>query len=199
MLNGHLKSACRGETHVIGTIGRRLLGISLLAVVAGCSQTEKSADLGVSSGEKQQAASQQPAVIQGACPQVFLREGTAIHRAYAKGAKDDPQKVLYQATLAATTRQCVQTADSLKITVMVQGRIVSGPAGSPGAVNLPIRVAASDGEKTLYSNLSKFSVTIPPEGTAQYVFTDANVVIPGGAGSYAKVYVGFDEGPYGTN
>lgn len=200
MLNGHLKSECRGETHVIGTTGRRLLGISLLAVVAGCSQTEKSTDLGVSSGEgQQQAASQQAAVIQGACPQVFLREGTSIHRAYAKGAKDDPQKVLYQATLSATTRQCVQTADSLKVTVMVQGRIVSGPAGSAGAVNLPIRVAATDGENTLYSNLSKFGVTIPPEGTAQYVFTDANVVIPGGAGSYAKIYVGFDEGPYKTN
>ncbi|MBD9371321.1 hypothetical protein IB238_01535 [Rhizobium sp. ARZ01] len=185
---------------MIGTTGRRLIGISLLAIVAGCNQTEKGADLGVSSGEgQQQAASQQAAVIQGACPQVFLREGTAVHRAYAKGAKDDPQKVLYQATLSATTRQCVQTADSLKVTVMVQGRIVSGPAGAPGAVNLPIRVAATDGENTLYSNLSKFGVTIPPEGTAQYVFTDANVVIPGGAGSYAKIYVGFDEGPYKTN
>lgn len=183
---------------MIGTTGRRLLGISLLAIVAGCSQTEKSADLGASSAEGQQQAATQP-VIQGACPQVFLREGTAVHRAYAKGAKDDPQKVLYQATLSATTRQCVQTANNLKVTVMVQGRVITGPAGSPGAVNLPIRVAASDGDNTLYSNLSKFSVTIPPEGTAQFVFTDANVVIPGGAGSFSKVFVGFDEGPYNTN
>lgn len=183
-----------------GTTGRRLLAVSLLAIIAGCNQTEKGADLGVSSGEgQQQVASQQAPVIQGACPQVYLREGTSVHRAYAKGAKDDPQKVLYQATLSATTRQCVQTADSLKVTVMVQGRILAGPAGSPGAVNLPIRVAATDGENTLYSNLSKFGVTIPPEGTTQYVFTDANVVIPGGAGSYAKIYVGFDEGPYTTN
>jgi hypothetical protein len=182
---------------VTGTTGRRLPGILLFAIIAGCSQTEKSADLGAASGEGQQASTQQP-VIQGACPQVFLRDGTAVHRTYAKGAKDDPEKVLYQATLAATTRQCVQTADSLKVTVMAQGRIVSGPAGSPGAVNLPIRVAATDGDNTLYSNLAKFSVTIPPEGTAQYVFTDANVVIPGGAGSYAKIFVGFDEGPYDT-
>jgi hypothetical protein len=134
---------------VIGKTGRRLLGVSLLAIVTGCSQTDKTTDLGVSSG--QQAASQQPAVIQGACPQVYLREGTAVHRAYAKGAKDDPQKL-----------------------------------------------AASDGENTLYSNLNKFGVTIPAEGTAQFVFTEADIVIPGGAGSYAKIYVGFDEGPYDT-
>ncbi|HVK90533.1 MAG TPA: hypothetical protein VM468_03845 [Mycoplana sp.] len=179
--------------------GRRLTGILLFAVISGCSQTDKSTNLGASSGEgQQQAATQQTAVIQGACPQVYLRDGTAVHRAYAKGGKDDPEKVLYQATLAATTRQCVQTEKSLKVTVMAQGRIVSGPAGSAGAVTLPIRVAASDGENTLYSNLAKFSVTIPADGTAQYVFTDANVVIPGGAGSYAKIYVGFDEGPYNT-
>ena len=57
---------------------------------------------------------------------------------------------------------------NLTVTVMAQGRVVSGPAGASGAVTLPIRVAATDGSKTLYSNLSKFSVTIPPEGTAQY-------------------------------
>ena len=140
----------------------------------------------------------QPAVIQGACPQVYLREGTAVHRAYARGAKDDPEKLLYQATLSATTRQCVQSESNLTVTVMAQGRVVSGPAGASGTVTLPIRVAATDGDKTLYSNLAKFSVTVPPEGTAQYVFTDANVVLPGGAGGFSKIYVGFDEGPYNT-
>ncbi|MCD2180787.1 hypothetical protein OCK02_04815 (plasmid) [Rhizobium sp. TRM96647] len=175
---------------------RRLLGISLLAIAAGCSQTDKPGEMGVAGGIGQQAS--QPSVIQGACPQVYLREGTAVHRAYARGAKDDPQKLLYQATLSATTRQCVQNESNLTVTVMAQGRVVSGPAGASGAVTLPIRVAATDGSKTLYSNLSKFSVTIPPEGTAQYVFTDAQVVLPGGAGSFSKIYVGFDEGPYNT-
>ena len=176
---------------------RRLLGISLLAIAAGCSQTDKPGEMGVASGTGQQA-SQQPAVIQGACPQVYLREGTAVHRAYARGAKDDPEKLLYQATLSATTRQCVQSESNLTVTVMAQGRVVSGPAGASGTVTLPIRVAAPAGDKTLYSNLAKFSVTVPPEGTAQYVFTDANVVLPGGAGGFSKIYVGFDEGPYNT-
>ena len=83
---------------------------------------------------------------------------------------------------------------------MAQGRIASGPTGSAGTVTLPIRVAASDGKNTLYSELTKFNVDIPADtGTAQFVFTNAEVVIPGGAGSFAKIYLGFDEGPYNTN
>ena len=74
------------------TIGR-FLGISLLAVVAGCNQTDKPADLGVTSDPSgvQAAAQQQTqvAVIQGSCPQVFLRDGTAVLQRFGKGAKDD--------------------------------------------------------------------------------------------------------------
>ena len=178
---------------------RSLLGLALLATVAGCSQTDKPGELGMTGNQNQQAAAQ-PAVMQGACPQIFLRDGTAVYTSYAKGGDKDPQKVNFQATLAATTRQCVQTASDLKITVMAQGRIASGPMGSAGTVTLPIRVAASDGENTLYSELTKFNVDIPADtGTAQFVFTNAEVVIPGGAGSFAKIYLGFDEGPYNTN
>ena len=184
---------------------RRFLGISLIAVVAGCSQTDKPADLGVSSdtaGAGTQAATEQQAlaaVVQGTCPTVYLRDGTAVLRSYAKGAKDDPEKLLFQATLADTTRRCVVTENQLVVTVMVQGRIVSGQAGTAGSVNVPIRVAATDGKTTLYSELVQYPVTIPADtGTGQFVFTQANVALPGGSGDFTKIYVGFDEGPYGT-
>ena len=183
---------------------RRFLGISLLAVVAGCNQTDKPADLGLSSdtaGTQASATAQQtqPAVVQGSCPQVFLRDGTAVLRRYAKGGKDDPSKLLYQVTLADSTRQCVLNENQLVMTIMVQGRIVTGPAGAAsGTVNVPIRVAASDGSNTLYTDLVQFPVTIPSDGTAQFVFTKNNVAIPGGSGGFVRAYVGFDEGPYNT-
>ncbi len=183
-------------------MSRRLLGISLLAVIAGCNQTDKAGNLGMTGSDaSQQAATQQQQqpIIQGACPQVYLRDGTAVYRTYAKGAKDDPQQVALQATLADSTRKCVQNESQLTVTVMVQGRAVTGPAGSAGTVTLPIRVAATDGKETLYSELTKFNVDIPADsGTTQFVFTNDKVVIPGGAGSFAKIYVGFDEGPYNT-
>lgn len=177
---------------------RRFLGISLLAVVAGCNQTDN-ANMGVTTDPSgvQTAHQQQTgtAVVQGACPQVYLRDGTAVLRRYAKGAKDDPQKLLYQVTLADTTRQCVLNENQLVVTVMVQGRVVEGPAGTGGTVNVPIRVAASDGNTTLYSELVQHSINTT---TGQFVFTQANVALPGGSGGFTKVYVGFDEGPYNT-
>jgi len=178
---------------------RRFLGISLLAVVAGCNQTDKPADLGVTSDPSGvQAATQQQtqvAVIQGSCPQVFLRDGTSVLRRYGKGAKDDPQNLAYQVTLGDTTRQCVLNENQLVMTIMVQGRIVVGPAGASGTVTLPIRVAVMDGETSHYSQLVQFPVTIPADGTAaQFIFTQSNVAIPGGSGGFTKAYVGFEEG-----
>jgi hypothetical protein len=143
-------------------------------------------------------------VVQGACPFVFLREGTAIYRQYAKGAKKDPsglgdpEKLVMQATLSQTTRQCFQTDQGLRVTVVVHGRLVLGPAGQPGAYMLPIRVAATDGDQTLYSELSQFQVTVPPgQGSGQFIFTKENVLLTN-AGSMTKLFAGIDEGPYNT-
>ena len=178
---------------------RRFLGISLLAILAGCNQTDKPADLGVTSDPSgvQAAAQQQTqvAVIQGSCPQVFLRDGTAVLRRYAKGGKDDPSKLLYQVTLADSTRQCVLNESQLVMTVMVQGRIVVGPAGASGTVTVPIRVAVMDGETSHYSELVQYPVTVPADGSAgQFIFTQSNVSIPAGSGGFTKAYVGFEEG-----
>jgi len=177
---------------VFGKVSVRLLGISLLVVIAGCNKT----DTGGAIDAGGSAAAPTPAVIQGACPQVYLLDGTANYRTYAKGAKDDPTKIVYQASLADTTRQCVQNESQLVMTVVVQGRVVAGPAGGAGTVNLPIRVAATDGKNTLYSELTQYPVEVPTGvGTTQFIFTKAQITLPAGAGDFAKVYVGFDEGP----
>ncbi len=174
---------------MFGKVSSRLLGISLLALVAGCNKT----DTGGAIDAGGSAVAPTPAVIQGTCPQIYLRDNTSTYRTYAKGAKDDPTQIIYQASLADTTRQCVQSETSLTVNVVVKGRVISGPAGGSGTVNLPISVSATDGQNTLYSELTQFPVEIPAEGTAQFVFTKS-AVLPGGAGDFAKVYVTFDEG-----
>lgn len=178
-----------------GNLSPRLLAMSALLAVAGCNTPQSGGAIEAGGS----AAATTPAVIQAACPPVTLREGTASYRTYAKGGKDDPTKVVYQASLADTTRQCVQSEDSLTVTVVAQGRIVAGPAGGPGKVTMPIRVAATDGEKTLYSELTQYPVEVPPGSTnTQFVFTKTDVTVPAGAGADAKIYIGFDEGPYRT-
>lgn len=196
-----------------GKFGKLFSSLAMLAVVAGCTTTDMSS---LSLGKKKDeapAANVNPnaVVVQGACPLVYLREGTAVFTQYAKVVKkkksdpvappQDPNSLVMQATLDQTTRQCFQTDQGLKITVVVHGRLVLGPAGKPGtSYTLPIRVAATDGDQTLYSELTQFQVALPPgQSTSQFIFTKENVVLndknPGGL---TRLFAGIDEGPYNT-
>ncbi len=176
--------------------------MSLLIALAGCNKTEPTGNIGITSGQNTvvpTGPNSATLMVQGACPEIVLLDGTASYRTYAKGAKDDPSQITYQASLANTTRQCVINESQLKITVMAQGRVMAGPAGGPGTVTLPIRVAATDKgtakDLTLYSELTQFPVEVPAGTTTnQFVFTK-EVILPGGAGGDAKIYLGFDEGP----
>lgn len=178
--------------------------MSLAAFVAGCSSTGGGAGglLGSSAPKPavEPAATPQQ-VVQGTCPTVNLRDGTAYYRTYAKGGEKDkdPTKVIHQASLADTTRQCKVSGDNVIIDVAAAGRVVAGPAGGPGTVTMPIRVAVVDGDKTLYSELTKYPAELPAGApTTQFLFNKPGITIPRAAADTAKVYVGFDEGPYNT-
>lgn len=182
-----------------------MLSFGLLVGLAACSSTDTGSMF--SNVKKSDTAGNDPkmVVMQGACPQVYLREGTAVYRQYAKGVKKDvqgladPNKLVIQATLDATTRQCHQTDQGLKVTVVVRGRVITGPSGADGTYTLPIRVAATDGDNTLYSELTQYKVSIPPgQGNAQFVFTKDDVVLNAQPGGLTRVFAGIDEGPYNT-
>lgn len=181
-----------------GLVSQGLVAASLLAMMAGCSSTDTKNALGL--GGEQTAAAPQPTVIQGDCPRIVLRDGTAYHDVYVGGTKPQPDgtrdqaKLMYQASIANTTRQCRMAGDQLVITVQVAGRLVLGQAGAKGNVKLPIRVAVTDGDKVLYSELVPFDTPLPVnEPAAQFLFSKDNVTIPAGAGS-SVIYVGFDNG-----
>ena len=178
----------------VQSVGRSAIVASLL-ILAGCNQTQTGGAIAAGGS----ATAPTPAVIQAACPQITLRDGTANYRTYTKGgAKDDPNAVVYQASIADTTRQCIQSETELKVTVVAQGRVVSGPAGGAGTITMPIRVAATDGDKVLFSELTQFPAEVQAgAGATQFLFSKV-IVLPAGAGSYAKIYLGFDEGPVAT-
>lgn len=179
--------------------------LSATALLAGCTTTDLSFGLDSAKKPEPPTAEQQAAIVQGACPKVVLREGTAYHVVYAKGAKKtpdgraDPEKLRYQASIAQTTRQCRVQGQAVIMTVVAAGRLVTGPSGAAEQVELPIRVAAVDGETTVYSELTKFPVQIPADlSPSQFVFTKSEIVLPNGVTPLTKVFVGFDEGPYNT-
>ncbi|MDP2732584.1 MAG: hypothetical protein Q8O63_05670 [Hoeflea sp.] len=171
------------------------------AVLAGCTSSDPRAVLNPGGAAQQTAIDQvtDSQVVQGACPQVVLREGTAYYTRYAKGGDGDPAKVIHQASISDTTRQCRISGDQMIVTVVVSGRVVSGPAGKAGPVDLPVRVAVLEGETVLYSDLQKQPVVLlegmPAE---QFIHTNASVTFPATSSRTAKLYVGFDPGPYNT-
>lgn len=198
---------------MLGKFSRGFLTASLIGLLSACSSTgESSGDLPspysrshgsgpvsmfVPSAPQTATDPSVPPVVQAYCPKVALLDQTAVYRAYAKGGQDNADKLLYQASLADSTRQCTANETTMTINVMVQGRIVEGPAGAPGQTTLPLLVQVVDGDKVIYSQKVAYPVTIPAGG-GQFLFEKADVQIPnavGGASRFATVQVGFDTGP----
>ena len=198
---------------VIGNGFRFLIAGSILAILAGCNSTDTGgaldiattpppASAGTPAANAQAAQATLPSVVQGNCPKVVLRDGTAFYRNYTKGAKvmpdgsKDPDKLMYQVSLAETTRQCSQTNGQTFVTVMAQGRVILGPAGGQSAITMPIRVAIVDQDATTYTDLQPFQISLNPgETTGQFVYTKTAVPLPANTSDLAQVFIGFDEGP----
>lgn len=183
---------------MFGRISRVPLAVPVVvfvaAVVSGCNSSSPTEGLGIGASAEQQ----QPVtpVVQAYCPKVVLLEEDATHRAYARGGNDDPQKLLYQASLADVTRQCTANETTITINVVAQGRLVRGAAGTPGRVTLPILVEVFDGDDVIYSQKVAYPVDLT-EGGTQFIFAKPDVQIPnaiGGASRFTRVRLGFDAG-----
>ncbi|WP_209888841.1 hypothetical protein [Rhizobium leguminosarum] len=209
---------------VLGKVSRLIVSASLLALLAGCDTLgtggdSKSAPPAQPNGTAQimplapaNPSSNNPSigtattaqgavapVVQGACPQIFMRDQDAIFRTYAKGKKDDPQQIVFQASFGDYTRQCTLSDTNLTMTVVAQLRLITGPAGAPGPVTLPIRLTIVDGETVLYSEVTKFPTEIPAgaPGT-QVIFRKDGIKMPVGSGALVRVNIGFDTQPAKT-
>nr|WP_210273407.1 hypothetical protein [Rhizobium leguminosarum] len=209
---------CKGWNIVLGKVSRLIVSASILALLASCDTLgiggdSKSAAPAQPNGTAQimplapaNPTSNNPSigtaktaqgavapVVQGACPQIFMRDQDAIFRTYAKGKKDDAQQIVFQASFGDYTRQCTLNDTNLTMTVVAQLRLITGPAGAPGPVTLPIRVTILDGENVLYSEVTKFPTEIPAgaPGT-QVIFRKDGIKMPVGAGALVRVNIGFD-------
>jgi hypothetical protein len=147
-------------------------------------------------------------VVQGACPQIYMRDQDAIFRTYAKGGKNavvnsaagqqDAQptdQIVYQAAFGDYTRQCTLNDQNLTMTIVAQVRVLAGPAGGPGTVSLPIRISAVDSQGAINSETVPFTAQIPAGQTStQVLFRHDGFKLPVGSGSLVRVNIGFDQG-----
>jgi len=167
-----------------------------ILAVAGCQSGDGARTLDVAGDQKPAEQKVTEAELRGFCPRVTLRDGTSFFSTYARGGQDDPTKVVYQASLSDVSRSCVTADGMLTMKVAVAGRVVPGPAFSPGTITMPIRIAVQDAGNVVYSQIHNFQVQIGSTAAAtQFVFNDPNVAVPEPGAATLQVFAGYDEGP----
>lgn len=173
--------------------------LSTLLVLSGCNGgADSAAALALQGGPgpkpKEDRVLQSDLI--GFCPQVILREGTAFFTTYEKGGEGDQARAIYQASIATVTRSCKRENGNVVMTIAAAGKVVPGPKATGKTITLPIRVAISEGENVLYSQLQQFQVTVTAgQAATQFVFNDPNAAVPEASIKAVQVFVGFDEGP----
>jgi len=131
---------------------------------------------------------------------VDIRSGASTMNLAAKAADATAGDLRYQLSFGQTARECVVQGATLIIKVGVQGRVILGPMGSPGQVDVPLRYAVvreGPQPKTVATKFKRLAVTIPPGQThVQFVDIEEGLAFPMPSRSELDtyvVYVGFDE------
>jgi len=133
------------------------------------------------------------------CPSVAVRQGAATLSITEPGAEAGPMTTRYQVSIGQMARECAALGGMMTMKVGVEGRVLLGPAGGPGQIDVPIRMAVvQEGPtpKTVVSKFYKLAVAIPPGQTSvpfMHVEQDMSFPMPRGGDLDAYVvYVGFD-------
>lgn len=133
------------------------------------------------------------------CPSVSVRQGAATLAITDPGAEAGPMTTRYQVSIGQMARDCAALGGMMTMKVGVEGRVLLGPSGGPGQIDIPLRMAVvqeGTNPKTVLSKFYKLAVAIPPGQTSvpfMHVEQDLTFPIPRGGDLDAYiVYVGFD-------
>lgn len=131
------------------------------------------------------------------CPSLRIRAGTETLRLFKPGSdKSNDDNLRYQATITKVARECAYVGQNLEITMGARGRVITGPAGSAGNLQMPIRVAVQQGGCVRHFQLHRQPATIGSGQTStQFEFVDDKVVIPAPTSTNVRMFIGFDETP----
>jgi hypothetical protein len=200
---------------VIGGKSRRIVRFVPLAAltlaVAACSSSGGGGD-GSSFGDRFIRAAAgglpvtpAPAATTGAstnletCPEVDIRRGAGTIAINTNARDPSAMQLRYQISVGQTARECALVAGNLIIKVGMQGRVVLGPAGTPGSLEVPVRYAlVHEGAepRTVYSKLYRVPVSLA-DGQPSVAFTHIEETMtvpmpPPAAFERYVIYVGFD-------
>ncbi|MDP2356312.1 MAG: hypothetical protein Q8M31_09685 [Beijerinckiaceae bacterium] len=130
------------------------------------------------------------------CPFVDVREGAAAHRVYAGPPSN--ANVRYQYSMGEIARECRMSGNQIVLKMGVEGRVLLGPAGSPGSFTVPVSIAVRDEKTRQYVANRTYRVAASiAQGAANTSFAvvSEEIAIPFkglAANDDYTVYVGFD-------
>jgi hypothetical protein len=136
------------------------------------------------------------------CPLIDIRQGagTLTIPLPPPDGSNDAMSLKYQGTFVRAARDCKVVNGQLVMKIGVQGRVIVGPAGGPGQIAVPLRLAVVDqapaGSKTIVTKLVLIPVMVTSDD-AGAIFThiedDLAFPLPSSAelDDYL-VYIGFD-------
>ena len=186
--------------------GGNLFGGSSAAAPAVATHASSSGDLlpadfldffSGSTDKGQQAVAGATADVE--CPYIQIREGASTLT--INGAGDNAAMSLkYQGTFVRAARQCAAVAGQMVMKIGIQGRLVLGPQGGPGQVNVPLRIAVVDekpaSSKTIVTKLIIIPVAVQSaDDNPSFTHVEDNVTFPMPSSSELDnyvVYIGFD-------
>jgi hypothetical protein len=133
------------------------------------------------------------------CPGVDVRSGASTLAVNTPGAEPSATNLRFQASIAQTARECAVLGGNMTIKVGIQGRVILGPAGVPGQVEVPMRLAlVREGiePRTIWTKLYRVPVMLPPgQSNVPFVQVEEDMTFPVPKPSDLEayvVYVGFD-------
>jgi len=133
------------------------------------------------------------------CPMVTVRQGAATVTVYGSGGQA-PTNVRYQATVGELARECAIQGGTISAKLGLQGRVILGPAGGPGRLEVPVRFAlVREGPepKTIWTQMYRVPVEVPAGQTnVPFVHIEDKISFPTPPGRELEAYVfyvGFDQ------
>jgi hypothetical protein len=142
------------------------------------------------------------------CPLINIRSGASTLTIGATGSSasdsdsdstnNGAMAVRYQGTFVRAARECALVGGNVVMKIGVEGRIIIGPSGGPGQVDVPLRIAVVEETtahtKPIFTQLIRIPVTVvsaTENPTFTHIEEGVTFPIPANLDNYV-VYIGFD-------
>lgn len=137
------------------------------------------------------------------CPFIDIRQGasTLVLPPPPPDGSNEAMTLKYQGSFVRAARECSVVNGQMVLKVGVQGRVIVGPAGGPGHVDVPLRIAVVDapssGTKVIATKFIQIPVDITDNDGANFSHIEEGFSFPlptpvSQLDNYV-IYIGFDQ------